>query len=373
MLSDCLAGTRVLDLSQYLPGPYATQILADLGAEVVKVEPPRGDPGRTLPPLDGDGIGLGYKLINRGKRRIVVDLKSSSGKDAFAALASAADVMLESYRPGVMDRLGFGLDRLRGINPRLVACSLTGYGQAGPLRDAAGHDVNYMAAAGAFAGIGTAEGGPILVSPPVADRAGAMTAALAILAALMRRERTGQGGHLDVALTDAILAWQQGTLTAVRAGVPVVRGAGSVSGGGAYYNIYRTRDGGYVTLGAMEPKFWRNFCMAVQRPAWVERQFEPFPQRALIAELGALFATRDRAAWEALLMQADCCFMPALTPEEVAAHPQFAARATLIRHADGIDEVPFPVPSDGVAAPARTPLEDTTAEDVLAGWSAAPR
>src|SRR5271154_1260330 len=191
-LRDFLAGIRVLDVSQFIPGPQAALHLADLGAEVVKVEPPGGEPMRVLGPMDPDGVSAFYKLMNRGKTVIELDLKSRDGKAAFADLVAAADVLVESYRPGVLDRLGFDRAALERLNPRLVHVALTGFGQTGPYRLRAGHDINYMALAGGLAASGPAER-PAFAYPPTADHASALQAALTAVAALLGRARTGRG------------------------------------------------------------------------------------------------------------------------------------------------------------------------------------
>ncbi len=190
MPARCLDGFRVLDISQKLPGPYPGQILADLGAQVIKVEPPAGDPMRTVPPLDGDGVSASYKLINAGKTVIRLDLKDVAGKAAFVRLVEKADALVESYRPGAFDRLGLGAEALRQINPGLVYCALSGFGQTGPAALKAGHDINYMALAGGLATSG-ARDRPVSAHPPTADFASGMQAALTVVAALLRRERTG--------------------------------------------------------------------------------------------------------------------------------------------------------------------------------------
>src|SRR5579885_3153433 len=198
---DFLRGIRVVDVSQFIPGPQAALHLCDLGAEVVKVEPPGGEPMRTFPPLDPDGVGAPYKLMNRGKTVVELDLKTDAGKRAFADLIAAADVLVESYRPGVLDRLGFDRKTLERLNPGLVHVALTGFGQTGPYRTRAGHDINYMALAGGLAASGTEER-PVAAYPPTADHASALQAALAAAAALFRRRESGRGAFIDVSLGD---------------------------------------------------------------------------------------------------------------------------------------------------------------------------
>jgi crotonobetainyl-CoA:carnitine CoA-transferase CaiB-like acyl-CoA transferase len=373
MLSDFLAGVRVLDLSQHLPGPAATQMLADMGADVLKVEPPARDPMRRLDPVNGgpcDDPSPYYRVVNAGKRVVVIDLKSAGGKDAFAKLAAAADVLLESYRPGVLERLGFGRDRLGALNPRLVHCALSGYGQTGPLRLASGHDINYVASTGALGASGP-KPMPAMTWPPVADHGSALLAALTMAGALAARARTGRGAFIDVSLGETVLAWQGWALTASAAGRPPARETNMLNGGAAYYRVYATRDGRFVTLGAIELHFWRNFCAAVGRPEWTTRQNEPLPQTALIGEVAALFAGRTRAEWDAMLSKVDCCYHPVLTYDEVAMQPQVAARG-LVRREDAAPpytEVMFPAIVDDRPPPPRRPLREVSLEEALAAWS----
>lgn len=374
MSAHCLAGIRVLDLSQYLPGPYAGQILADLGAEVVKVEPPAGDPMRRVPPLDGDGLSVFYKLINAGKTVVRLDLKQASGKAALLGLVDRADALIESFRPGALARLGLGAAALRARNPRLVHCALSGYGQSGPAALKAGHDINYMALAGGLASSGSAER-PVGAHPPTADFASGMQAALCVLAALLGRERGGPGGGqgatIDTSIAETVLAWQSLALTAAgRPGGEVLRGRGRLSGGAACYQIYRTADGRFVTLGALEAKFWANFCRALGREDWIGRQGEALPQSELIAEVGEAIGARPLAAWEALLAGVDCCYQAVLEPAEVPDDPQVRARG-LLRATAGPEprvEVAFPALFDGAPPAPRAPLQERPAEDLLAAW-----
>ena len=372
-MGPCLEGTRVLDLSQYLPGPYAAQMLADLGAEVVKVEPPSGDPMRTLGPCDGDGVSAFYKLINAGKSVVRLDLKSAAGRSDLEALVRGADVLLESFRPGALGRLGFGAEALRALNPGLIHCALSGFGQSGPYAGRAGHDITYMALAGGLATSGT-PARPVVAHPPAADFAGGMQAVLTVLAALLRRVRDGRGATLDVSLAETVLAWQGVVLTGARRGDGMSRGHGLLNGGAACYRIYETADEKFVALGALEAKFWVGFCRALGRPAWIARQNEPLPQDDLIAEVEAAIRTRARDEWVAQLAGVDCCFQPVLEPLEVPRDPHLAARG-LIRETGGPEarlEVGFPALIDGQAPAPRAPLVERTADEVAAAWSRQP-
>lgn len=375
MLQDFLRGYRVLDLSQFLPGPAATQILADMGADVLKVEPPAGDPMRHVDPMGGTtGPSPYYRVVNAGKAVVVLDLKAPGGKAALRALVSAADVLLESYRPGVLDRLGFAHDDLRALNPRLVHCALSGYGRTGPYRLTAGHDLNYVAMTGALSVSGTAET-PVMAWPPVADHASAMQAAMTTLGALVARERTGEGAFIDVSLAETVLGWQGWGLTGAFGGGPAPAPAANVlNGGAAYYQIYGTADGRFVTLGAIEEKFWANFCTAVERPDWIPRQRDPLPQSDLIAEVRALFGGHTRAQWDALLSSVDCCYHAVLTYAEVPDHPQVRARGLVWRR-DGaapVTEVLLPAFVDGAPPADRPPLREVDVATALAAWGAEP-
>jgi alpha-methylacyl-CoA racemase len=368
MIAECLAGLRVLDLSQWLPGPHATQMLADLGAQVLKVEPPAGDPARALGVRGPDGLSLFYRSVNAGKRVLRLDLKQVGDRDRLLRLVGRADVLLESYRPGVLARLGLAPERLRALNPRLVHTALSGWGQSGPYALRAGHDINYLAVGGDLVRSGPAER-PAFAYPPVADMASAMQAVLATLAALLRRASTGQGGFVDVSLMETVLGWQGLTLTQARHGADEPRGGGLLNGGTAFYNLYRTADGHWISLGAVEAKFWENFCRAVGRPDWIARQGEAPPQSALIAELAALFAGRDRAAWQALLDPVDCCFEALLEPAEVAAHPQVAARGLVVAQGDLVQTL-LPALLDGQGPRARAEVTEVGADEALAEWGA---
>ncbi|SME87861.1 Crotonobetainyl-CoA:carnitine CoA-transferase CaiB [Tistlia consotensis] len=371
-----LPGTRVLDLSQWLPGPMAGQLLADLGAAVCKVEPPGGDPMRALGPVDDDGVSAWYKAINAGKTVVRLDLKSGEGRDAFRRLVAEADILLESYRPGTLDKLGLGRDSLAALNPRLVHCALSGYGQTGPYALKGGHDINYMAVGGGLAASGP-EAAPVMTYPPVADHASALQAVVVILAALLRRgggPEAGRGAYLDVSLTETVLAWQALPMTgALRPGWQPTRGRALLNGGAACYRVYGTADGRFVTLGAIEAKFWRCFCEAVGRPGLVARQWEPFPQKALIAEVEAIFAGQPLAHWTALLGPLDCCFEPVPELAEVPDHPQVAARGQIRRRGQEPGEGPR-VESllgawiDGSPPPDRAPLRELEPAAALAAW-----
>jgi alpha-methylacyl-CoA racemase len=319
-----LDGVRVVDLSQYIPGPFATRQLADLGAEVIKIEPPGGDPMRRFMQRDGDAPSPVYRHLNRGKRVVELDLKSGPGRAALEALLADANILLESFRPGVLARLGLDRDHIAGINPKLIHCALSGYGQSGPYARRAGHDINYCALSSQAIVSGTAER-PVIGYPPIADHAAAMQAAVATLAALHARSRHGQGAYIDISMSESILAWQY---------IPMLADAGEragniLNGGAACYNLYQCADGAFISIGAIETAFWANFCNAAGQPGWIERQFEAMPQKELIAEVAQLIAQQTLAHWQSLLDPIDCCFEALLGAEGLAKHPQFDSRQAL--------------------------------------------
>lgn len=281
-------------------------------------EPELGDYARWLPP-DVDGAGHAFTAVNRGKRSIGIDLKAPGGRDVVLRLATRADVLVESFRPGVMDRLGLGDATLANANPRLVRASLVGYGP-GPLRDEAGHDLNYEAMAGILAIQGPPDR-PTESAVPIADLAGAMYAATAILAALLERERTGKGARVEVALADAALGFHALALERARSGEPLpARGAWELGGGHAGYRVYACGDGRFLALGALEGKFWQRLCEALDRPDLESRHLDP----TAVPELATLFRARDRDAWLKLLVGAGVPVTPVLEPAEALAHPQHA-------------------------------------------------
>jgi crotonobetainyl-CoA:carnitine CoA-transferase CaiB-like acyl-CoA transferase len=360
-MSGALDGVKILDLSRLLPGPYATMLLADLGADVVKVEEPgRGDYARGYA-LRLGAHGAHFALLNRNKRSVALDLKRPAARDAFLRLAGGADVVLESFRPGVMDRLGLGAAALRALNPRLVYCALSGYGQDGPYRDRVGHDLNYASLAGAIALCGPPDpaADPALQGCQLADvGGGAMMAVMGILAALLARARTGVGQTVDVSMLDgtaSLLTYAFAELFAAAASggavPPPRRGSARLHGGRPGYGIYRCADGRHVALAALEEKFWERFCTLAGRLDLVPRIAPAtLPEiAALRAELAMLFATRPRDEWVALMADEDVCLTPVQGPEEAAFDPQLRARG-MIAELDGLPQLGFPVKLDGTPA-----------------------
>jgi alpha-methylacyl-CoA racemase len=325
---------RFLDLTGLLPGPYCSRIFADWGAEVIKVERPgQGDWLRYLPPLDPDtGRGLLFGALNRGKKSLTLNLKSAEGRAILMELAENADVLLEGFRPGVMERLGLGYDEeLARLNPRLVYCALSGYGLEGPYRGRAGHDLNYIGLAGLLELTGAREGPPVVPGTLVADVAGALWGAIGILQALLERERTGMGQRVDASLLGGALASLPVAVTRCQGGQPMVRGASDLTGGVVCYQVYETQDGRYVTLGALEPEFWAAFCQGIGRHDLLGEQYAP----AVLGEpayeaLCALFRGRTRDQWATALAGLDVCLEPAYSVEEALDSPAVRALGMVI-------------------------------------------
>ncbi len=326
-----LTGLRALDLTRLLPGPFAAQMLTELGAETLKIEEPGGgDGGRTLPPLV-NGVGQGFLSSNRGKRSAVLNLKAPGGREALLRLVDHADILLEGFRPGVLARLDLAYETLLARNPRLIICALTGYGQAGPYSQRAGHDLNYLGYAGVLGHLARPDEAPIMPGPLFADIAGgALMAVIGVLAALVARATTGRGQVVDVAMLDGSLALAPLVAAPLLLGLAeTAPGAGLLTGMLPGYNIYATADGRYVTLAALEPKFWAEFCQRVERPDLTPRQTPRDAADSVDArrELAALFRTRTRDAWLALLADTDACVGPVYTMTEALDDPQIQARS----------------------------------------------
>jgi crotonobetainyl-CoA:carnitine CoA-transferase CaiB-like acyl-CoA transferase len=368
-LRSFLAGVRVLDLSRYVPGPLASLLLADMGAEVVKVESPEGDALQELGPRP-EGRPVFYETINAGKVVVQLDLKQQPGKDALLEMVATADVLIEGFRPGVMKRLGLDYGRLRAVNPRLIYCSINGYGASGPMAVAAGHDNNYLALAGVLHRNGI--GGPVFFDPPVSDTAGSLFAVIAILGALQGRARTGGGCEIDLALADVAMPLQLLQVAGVGAtGHAPGREETYLNNGAAYYRVYRTRDDRHVVLGAVEPKFWRAFCEAAERPEWIARQLEPTPQKTLIPDVTAYFASFTLSECIERFAGADCCFSPVLDLAEALETPHLRQRGLVRRDARGDVQTLFPAVIDGTAPPLRERLRRISAGEARQAFAAA--
>jgi alpha-methylacyl-CoA racemase len=316
-----LKGLRVLDLTRLLPGGFCSLMLSDFGAEVTKLEDTGpGDYVRWAPPYhegaDESARSALFMALNRGKRSIRVDLKSDGGKDVLLRLARETDVLLESFRPGVLDRLGVGYERLRAENPALVYCAITGYGQDGPNRDRSGHDINYLALGGLLSLTGEADGPPVQAGGQIADiGGGALMAVIGILIALRERERSGEGQFVDCSMFDGALSWlAMVAAEAFASGDAPRRGRVQLAGALTCYRPYRCADG-YVALGALEPKFWAAFCRGVGREDLLERAFDP-PGSDTHRAVEEIFASRTREEWRAFASEHDCCLEPVLGVDE---------------------------------------------------------
>ncbi len=330
-----LAGIKVVDLSQYAPGPYATKLLRELGAEVLKLEPPQGDPLRQMFRSEEGSVSPVYRALNQGKFIARVNLKDPAEQQRTLEQVAQADVVVESFRPGVVSKLGLDYDTCDRVNPGLVYASLSGYGQNGPYRNKAGHDINYAAAAGLMSTVRPA--GPVY--PLIADHVGAMNAVNLILASLVSKQGNGDGCYLDVTLYEPMLSWQYFNQC-----IPIEQKESLqlLTGGAACYQIYQTSDCRFVTLGALESHFWRNFCEAISRPKWTARQTEPTPQHQLIEDVSRLMFSEPLAHWKTVFSSVDCCFEPIPLEDEVYTHPQ-----TLERKIYGDNKQGFPGMRDG--------------------------
>lgn len=328
-----LEGLKVLDLSRYLPGPFCTQILSDFGAEVIKVEDPNGgDLGRHLAPILEDQSSRFY-TVNRNKKSISLDLKKEEGKVIFRRLVHDSDVVVDQFRPGIMDKMGLGYEHLKEINKRIIYCAISGYGLSGPLRDSAGHDLNYLSLSGVTGLTGTCQGMPAMSGVQIADiSGGTLYSTIAILLALANREKTGKGQLCDIAMMDAsvsLLAYTLGEWSGW--GVLPERGDDVLTGGYACYNIYKTKDHKYVSLGAVEEKFWAEFCQKIGREDYISFQWDKSKRLQIIEEVKETILEKTRDEWVDFFAASDICFTPVLTLEEMCENPQVAAREMIIK------------------------------------------
>jgi len=327
-----LSGIRVLDLSLQLPGPFCTLMMADHGADVIKVDEPAP---RVRNPFAGEtwGASPADRYLNRGKRSLTLDLKTEEGKEIFRALASSADVVVEGFRPGVVERLGVDYATLSPVNPRLVYCSLSGYGQTGPMRSAAGHDINYISYAGVLDACGRKGSPPAIPPVQIGDLfGGAMMALSGILMALLSRQSTGRGRWVDVSMTDGAMSMLSIHAVAVLAGMPSPeRGDMILTGMFPCYETYRCACGGYVSIGALESWFWKNFLEAIGRTDLAGLQYATGEEGDRVkAELSKVFASRTRDEWVAFFQDRDVCFSPVLALGEALDHPNVKARGMVV-------------------------------------------
>jgi alpha-methylacyl-CoA racemase len=360
-LNTFLEGVRILDLSCYLPGPLATMLLSDMGAEVVKIEPPRGDEQRRIGPKGPDGQSIFFHAVNAGKTTRTIDLKTDAGQAVLYELVKKSDVFIESFRPGVVERLRIDYPILKGLNKGLIYCSLSGFGQSGPFANVTGHDANFLALSGIMHR--NAQKKPSFYDPPIADCAGSLFAMVAILGALKGRERDGAGCHIDLSLADAPMALQMFRLAQLGVSGAVPRPLGEyLNGGAAYYQVYETGDRRHVMLGAIEDKFWAAFCEASGRPDWIGRHHDPEPQKQLIDELAALFRTWTLEECQQRFEGVDCGLSPVLDLVEAVAHPHHVRRGLLtLRPVTGYQAL-FPALIDGKPPSPRPVVRSVEAE-----------
>lgn len=328
-MSGPLSTLKVLDFSTLLPGPFASLLLADMGAEVLRIESPsRMDLVRVLPPHDG-GVSASHAYLNRNKRSIALDLKKPEAVAMVKQLVAEYDIVLEQFRPGVMDKLGVGYAALKAINPKLIYVSITGYGQSGPYKDRAGHDINYLALAGIASYTGRRETGPLPLGIQAADIAGgSLHGVIGLLAAVIQRQATGQGQQVDISMTDCAFSLHgMSGAGYLAAGVEPAMENQALNGG-SFYDYYRTRDGRWLSVGSLEPQFMQQFCAAIGRPELAARGLsqKPEDQQALKREIEIEIEKRDFAEWSQVFAGLDACVEPMLNLSEAVEHPQLKAR-----------------------------------------------
>jgi len=331
-----LEGMRVLDLTRLLPGPFCTLLLADMGADVIKVEDTdAGDYLRFTPPLSSSGMSIHFHTLNRNKRSIAIDLKRREGRELLLELATWADVLIEQFRPGVMERLELGYETIKEVNPSIIYCSLTGYGQDGPYRDVAGHDINYLGYAGVLDSTGAAEGPPVICGVQIADLgAGGMFSAISILTAYIYMMKTGEGQHLDVSMMDGSISWLTvNTGELFMTGKGPERGTQVLQGAFPCYNVYEAGDG-YMAVGALENKFWLRLCEILGKPEYGPEQFNTEKTGEMFAWLKGKFKEKTRAEWMEVFAGEDACVSPVLSVTEMASDPQVLHRKMVVEVED---------------------------------------
>lgn len=330
-----LTSLKILDFTTLLPGPFATRMLADMGADVVRVESPgRPDMIRLLPPYDGD-TSAWYAVLNRNKRSLALDLKRPEAIDIVKRLVGQGgyDIVIEQFRPGVMDRLGIGYETLRAINPKLIYCAITGYGQTGPYRDRAGHDNNFLALSGVLSYSGRKESGPPPLGIQIADIGGGSFGALVgLLAAIIYRQTSGAGQLVDISMYDLTVAWQSHLISHVLVAGETPAAEEMALNGGRVYDYYQTQDGRWLSVASLEPKFWEGFCHAIGRTDLIHPGFslEPAVQKWVKNEVAATIADRPLTAWVAVFAGIDVCVEPVLNVPEMLAHPHTRARGLVV-------------------------------------------
>ncbi|SDK01873.1 CaiB/BaiF CoA transferase family protein [Microbulbifer yueqingensis] len=315
-----LEGLKILDFSTLLPGPYASMLLADMGAEVLRIESPsRPDMLRGLPPMVGgretgqEAVSAAHASINRNKKSLALDLKDERAGEIVRRLLTEYDIVLEQFRPGVMERLGLGFETLRKVCPGLIYCSVTGYGQTGPMKSRAGHDINYLALSGLASYSGRADTGPVLAGTQVADIAGGSHhAVMGVLAAVYRREKTGEGSHVDISMTDCAFAMNAISGANALAGAGEPQPGGELLNGGSFYDYYRTSDGRYLSVGSLEPQFAEQFFLGIGHPEWLERVLVAEEQEPLKRDIATAVGECSLEHWQRVFADTDACVEPVL-------------------------------------------------------------
>ncbi len=334
-MSGPLSSLRILDFTTLLPGPFATMMLADMGASILRVEAPhRPDMVRSMPPFDGDTAAW-HGVLNRSKRSLALDLKKPGAAGIIRRLITDGgyDILIEQFRPGVMDKLGAGYEDMKHANPALIYCAITGYGQTGPSRDRAGHDINYVSLTGVMSHSGRRVGGPVPLGVQVADIGGGSFGALVgLLAAVIERQVSGAGQLVDISMVDMMLAWQAHIFSQYLIGQEVAEREALPLNGGSFYDFYETADGRYLSVGSLEPKFWTGFCQAIGRPDLISQGYDmdPAVKGKLKAELRTAIATRPLAEWTEVFAPLDVCVEPVLDVSEVVGQAQTRARQMLV-------------------------------------------
>ena len=314
-----LKDLKILDFSTLLPGPYASLLLADMGADVLKISSAsKPDIVTDYPPfIEGTDISACQAWLGRNKRSMFLNLKTEEGVAIVRELVKEYDIILEQFRPGVMDKLGIGYQDLKAVNPSVIYCSLTGYGQTGPLRDAAGHDINYMARSGIISHAGRKEEGPSLMNFQIADIAvGSLNSVIGILAAVNHRRSTGQGQYIDVAMMDGCVPFNSIDGAGFLVSGKQPEREGERLNGGCVYDYYETKDGQYMSVGSLEPQFWERFCMAIGREDLIEGTVWPENVHEVKAQIRGIFKTKTRSEWEEVFARYDACVQPVLDLKE---------------------------------------------------------
>lgn len=328
-----LQGIRIIDFSQYLPGPHATLRLVEMGAEVIKVESPHGDPARPTTGQKGDG--LVFLAQNRNKKSVVLNLKDADDRKAALNLISDADVVVEGFRPGVVNRIGISYEDVIKVKSDIIYCSISGYGQTGEMSKMGGHDLNYLSLSGVLSQFKDQNGRPIMPSTTIADFISGMTASEAIAAALVKKLRTGEGSYIDLSITDAVLSLMSNH-TVIESVTGEENGVAKLNGNLICYNLYETKDGRYISLGALEPKFWHNLCNALNQTQWIPAHYTlTHIENPVFQEMKAFFASKTLAEWTAFSQEVDCCLTPVLETSELHLQQLFKNRS-IIAEKDGV-------------------------------------